>query len=261
MTSAERQRLAAIGRGRGTPGLYLLEGPKAVRDALATGHVVEVWRSVDLEPALAGALDGAAAAAGLTVGLGRDPDFDRLGATRSPQGALAVVRDPQRTPADVLAASGWVLWLDGVQDPGNVGAIVRVAAAFGAVGLLSSADGAHPLGGKALRASAGLALALPFARAPAATLAAAVVDDGRPAWLLEAGGDDVFVAADQAGPEGLLVVGSEGRGPSDPARAAAARRVGVPIAAGVESLNAAVAVGVAFATLRQGARRRGATGR
>lgn len=252
MTSAERQRLAAIGRGRGAPGLYLLEGPKAVRDALATGHVVEVWRSIDLEPALAGALDGAAAAVGLEPGLGRDPDFDRLGATRSPQGALAVVRDPQRTPAAVLEAPGWVLWLDGIQDPGNVGAIVRVAVAFGATGLLVSAEGGHPLGGKALRASAGLALAVPFARASASGLGAAVEADGRPTWLLEAGGDDVFEVARAAGPQGVLIVGSEGRGPSDAARAAASRRVGVPLAAGVESLNAAVAVGVAFATLRYG---------
>ncbi|MCA9316709.1 MAG: RNA methyltransferase [Planctomycetota bacterium] len=249
LSIAGRKRLAQIARGKGDPGLHLLEGLKAVHDALATGHVVEVWRRDNLAADTAIAFDRACADAGLEVGLAKAADLDRVGGVRTPQGIVAVVRDPQRSPDEVLAQPGWVLWLDGLQDPGNVGSAFRVAVAFGAAGLLVSDDGAHPLGAKALRASAGLALAVPFARGPSAALAAAVRLDGRAAWVLEAGGRDVFEVVQEIETPGVLVVGSEGRGPGEHAHSLDPEGLGVPIEPGAESLNAAVALGVAFAVL------------
>jgi len=249
---AQRARIQQIARGRSDEPLRVLEGAKAVRDALARDVVVELWLRRDLDAALRDDLGGRAAARDVPCHDADGRDLDRLGGTVTPQGVLALVRDTASTLDVVLDGDGPRIWLDGVQDPGNVGAVVRVAAAFGVGGLLVGHGSADPLGLKALRASAGLALGLPFARASAADVAAACARRGRPVWALERGGDDVL---DLEAPTGLvLAVGAEGPGLSDEARRAASRLVGIPLAPGVDSLNAAVAAGIAAAHLFRGRR-------
>ncbi len=260
LSRPQRQRLVEIARGRADEPLRLLEGRKAVLDALALGVVKELYLASDLATESAAPLAAAAGRAGLAAREVAAAELSRLSATVAPQGVLAVVADTAEPLAHLLERPGVLLWIDGVQDPGNVGAVVRVAAAFGAAGLLVGAGSADPLGLKALRASAGLALRLPFARAQgaaiAATLASAPRTARRPVWLLERGGRDVFEIADV--PAGLvLVLGSEGGGPSPAARGAASGSVGVAIRPEVESLNAAVAMGLVLGVLtRRAAPRR-----
>ena len=245
---AQRARIQQIAKGRSDEPLRVLEGAKAVRDALDAGVVQELWLRRDLESDLDGALRTRAVESGVAVGEGDAGDFERMGGTVSPQGVLALVADTATTLDLVLDAAGPWLWLDGLQDPGNVGAVVRVAAAFGFAGLLVGRGSADPLGLKALRASAGLALALPFARASAEEIAEACASRSLPIWALDAGGDDVWGVEDA--PRGVvLAVGAEGPGLSDTARQAAQRRIGVPLAPHVDSLNAAVAAGIAAAWL------------
>lgn len=248
LSRAQRARLQQIARGRSDEALRILEGLKAVRDALALGVVEELWIRGDLADEASALLRRSAAEHGCRIVEGSPAEFERLSSTVSPQGVLALVRDTAREVSDVVAGDGTLLWLDGVQDPGNVGAIVRVAAGFGAGGLLLSADSADPLGLKALRASTGHALRVPFARAPAEDIVQTLSECGRPIWTLESGGEDVFEVVGI--PEGLvLAVGSEGRGLSESVRSAASKRVGISLAVGVESLNAAVAIGIAVAWL------------
>ena len=248
LSRAQRQRIDQIAKGRSEEPLFLLEGRRAVRDALPLGVVSELWVRRDLPHDVRQDLEEAASDARVAVTEAAVADFDRMGRTVSPQGVFALVRDTARPLDEVLARAGWLLWLVGVQDPGNVGAVVRVAVAFGAAGLLCSDGGAHPLGFKALRASAGTALQIPFARLPAEALAAGIETGRRPTWLLEREGDDVFQIVDP--PEDfVLVVGSEGRGPGAASRACAGRSIGIPIDPRVESLNAAVAAGIAVARL------------
>ena len=248
LTRNQRQRVADIAKGRSPEPLRVLEGRKNVLEALDAGAVRELWVSRALEPEARTALEAAAASAKVRCEEVEPNDIERLSDTMAPQGVLALVADTARPLADVLALPGLLVWLDGVQDPGNVGAVVRAAAAFGAAGLLVGAGSADPLGLKALRASAGLALRLPFARGAGAEIAAALRAAKRPAWLLENGGSDVF-AAPRIPPKLVLVLGSEGSGCSPEARALAERTVGIAIRPGVESLNAAVAVGIALAVL------------
>ncbi|MDJ0521231.1 MAG: TrmH family RNA methyltransferase [Planctomycetota bacterium] len=248
LSRAQRQRITAIARGRSEEPLFVLEGRRAVRDALRAGYVAELWLRAGLPADVAAELRADAHAADTPVGEGSAADFDRLPGTVTPQGVLALVRDTSRPLPEVASLPGLLLWLDGLQDPGNVGAVVRVAAAFGAAGLLVSEGGAHPLGLKALRASAGLALRLPFARAEDEAIAAAVGE--RPVYLLERDGDDVFAVEHVPG-DYVLVVGSEGRGPGAAARGVCTRTLGIPIATDVDSLNAAVAAGIAVAALRR----------
>jgi TrmH family RNA methyltransferase len=248
LTNAQRQRLAALARGRGAPGEALLEGGKAVLDALAAGVVREVYLGPDVEPEAAQALEEAAGRRWLNAHRVSAAELARVSSTVTPQGVLAVVADTAEPLTRLLERRGTLLWLDGVQDPGNVGAVVRVAAAFGAAGLLVGGGTADPLGVKALRASAGLALRLPFARAPGASIAASLAQAKRTVWLLEKGGRDVFLV--ERTPPGLvLVLGSEGAGPSPEARRVAQGAVGVAIDPAVESLNAAVAMGLVLGVL------------
>lgn len=249
-------RLLDLARGRGEEGLFLLEGPKAIRDALPTGFVAEVWYAGEEGRERHGALVNAAQSAGVHVGVLPPREFERVAQTEAQQGILALVRDVASTPEAVLGAAGWVVWLDGVQDPGNVGAIVRVAAGLGAAGLLLAAGSAHPLRGKALRASAGHALSLPFAFAEGEDLLRAVAASGRPLWVLDADGRDLEHVLAETPPErpGVLVVGSEGRGLSPLVAGAAAERVAIRLAPAVESLNAAVAAGIALYRLSRGKR-------
>ena len=248
LSRPQRARLRQIVRGRSDEGLFLLEGPKPIAEALRVGAVAELWLRRDLDPDIGAPLREAAARAGIVIGEGAATEFDQLAETVTSQGVFALVRDPAVAPAAVLDdARPWVLWLDGVQDPGNTGALVRIAAAFGA-GLLVSRGGAHPMGAKALRASAGLALHTPFAVADTAELAQAVETAGRSAWLLEAGGDDVFEATLPDEPA-VLIAGSEGHGACDDARAIVSRTIGIDMAEGVDSLNVAVATGIVLAAL------------
>lgn len=260
-SAATRARLEDAADRRA--GVFVLEGRKAVRDALGRADLVahEVWLADDVPQDVADDLRAAAAEAGVRVGVAPARDLSRASDVVTPQGVVAVLADPATSPAEVLRAAGPVVLLDGVQDPGNVGALLRCAAALRFAGALVGAGSADPVGRKALRASAGAALAMPFARGDLEALLAAVRDARRPIWLLDGEGDDVFsvspahgaspASSSPASPAAaaalVLAVGSEGRGASPALRAAATRRVTVPIAPIVESLNVAVAFGIVAA--------------
>lgn len=253
LTNAQRRRIDRIAAGRSEEPLYLLEGPRAILDALTAGVVAELWIRSDLDPGRRAELLFDARERDVPVGEGSIADFDRLGRTVTPQGVIALVRDTARAPDDVLARPGLLLWLDGVQDPGNVGAIIRVAAGFGAAGVITTEGTADPLGLKALRASTGLALRIPFARTTAADLEPYLRDSDHALLLMERGGDDVFALRDVPS-NVVLVIGSEAHGPGEVARALAPRSVGVPLADGVDSLNAAVATGIVVAQIQHRSR-------
>jgi tRNA G18 (ribose-2'-O)-methylase SpoU len=123
------------------------------------------------------------------------------------------------------------------QNPENVGAAVRSAAAFGASQVILLAESAHPFHPKALRASGGSALRLQLRQGPALDQLPANL----PIIALSPGGDDIRQATFPSS-FGLLT-GMEGRGLPDDWRR---RAVGIPISPAVESLNAAAAVAVAL---------------
>jgi TrmH family RNA methyltransferase len=166
---------------------------------------------------------------------------------RTPAGVVALARRPRVlldcvfVPAPALV----VATLD-VQDPGNVGALVRTAEAAGASGLIAVGASADPLGWKALRASMGSAFRLPTARLPdAESLLAAARDAGVQVVVLEPAGGVPPADLDLARPT-CLVLGSEGRGVAEVVRAGAEARVRLPMRAPVESLNVAVAGALAL---------------
>jgi len=171
------------------------------------------------------------------------------------RGCLALVR---RLPAlawqEAVGSARLILVLEGVTNADNVGAVFRNAAAFGAGAVLLSPTCCDPLYRKAVRTSMGHVLRVPFARVEpwpdamtglrAAGFTVAALSPGGSAITL-----DAFVATHRDKQVALLV-GSEGTGLTDAAGRVADLRVRIPMAPGIDSLNLAVATGIALSTLR-----------
>ena|SRR5664280_153574 len=232
--------------GRQEPELTAVDGLKLTLDLAAAGvPIVELF-------AVAEQLDALRASAALERVFqgGRAHVLDpataaQIAPTRQTQGVLAVVA----VPSARLAPTGVVVYLDRVQDPGNVGGVIRCAAAFGASGVACSPGCADPFSPRAVRASAGQALVFPVeAEAAFAPLADAV----------RRAGGEAFATASRAGvplsrwrPRAplLLALGNEGQGVSEEVMLRCAGQVSVPLRDGVDSLNIAATAAVILASL------------
>jgi TrmH family RNA methyltransferase len=173
-----------------------------------------------------------------------DALFKSLATTESSQGVIALVEPPVWSMEQLFRGQSLVVVLDGLQDPGNTGAIARAAEAFGATGLLLTRGTAGPFHPKALRASAGSLFRIPSVAGVEASLARTALQQRRL---------DVYAAMPFTGQEQLagdvdfnrkcaIIIGSEGRGVSQELQGIA-QDIAIPTA-GVESLNAAVAAAV-----------------
>jgi TrmH family RNA methyltransferase len=234
-------------RGRERRGLALAEGVRLVEEAVASGVAI---RGAAVSPALeatprGSGLKSALAARGVQLAEVTEAELDALADTEQPQGVVAVVEPRGWSLDDIATPPGAVvLVLDAVQDPGNVGTMLRTALALGAAGVVALRGTAELTNPKVLRGSMGAAFRLPAAPAePEALLA----------WLEARGVELVVAAADgtpvarrpRAGrPPLALAVGNEGAGVGPILASAARRRVAIPLAPGVESLNVAVAAGI-----------------
>ncbi len=227
-------------------GLTAADGLKLTLDLAEAGvPIVELFAVAEQLPALR-----ASPALARVIDTGRAYLLDpataaHLAPTRQTQGVVAVVA----VRAARLRAQGVVLYLDRVQDPGNVGGVIRCAAAFGATGVACSPGCADPFSPRAVRGSAGQALVLPVQPdAPLAGLAAeARSAGGEVAAAVSRGGTPVRRWRGRA--PLVLVLGNEGQGLSPEAAAACSSQVSVPLAEGVESLNVAVTAGILLAAL------------
>jgi RNA methyltransferase, TrmH family len=197
----------------------VIEGPKPVADAIAAGWTpIKVFtRDVDF-----------------TAGL-----FDALSETKSPQGVIGLFDRPH-TSVDQLFSrdTSIVIALDGVQDPGNVGTIVRLAAAFDANGIVLLPGCADPFSPKAIRSSAGAILTVRVVGSTVDELSAR----GWPIVAADACGEINDPPARRA----VLAFGSEGSGLS-PSLARAARTIAIRMSPRIESLNVASSAAILLA--------------
>ncbi len=165
-------------------------------------------------------------------------------ATEQPQGIAALVHPPAFTPEMLFPTSApMVLVLAGLQDPGNVGTLIRSAEAFAATGLLLLPGTASPWNPKALRASAGSAFRVPTSHASETEALDLLAQHNVPAVAAVARAG-IHQHAHQEAPLAspcALLIGNEGAGLSETLLAAAAHRITIPMPGNVESLNAAIA--------------------
>ena len=180
---------------------------------------------------------------GIAVERVSERDFVSAAETESPQGILAIAAVPDRS-LNQLAEPGrrLVLVLDGVQDPGNVGTIVRTAAALDAAATVAMPGTVDLWNAKVVRSGMGghfhhLCLSNTWDELDAFRAARGVT-----IWAADAAGEPL---GSITRPERLaLVVGNEGAGLSAPARMRAERLVSLPVGHGIASLNVAVAAGI-----------------
>lgn len=220
-------------KGRRRTGTFLVEGHKMVREAIACG--MDVVRLI-LREDYAGETYGLPA-----VLLGQDA-FAAVCDEKTPQGIAAEVAIPLRS---VQPPQGRCLLLDGLQDPANVGAIIRtaVAAGYEDVYLAGCAD---PFSPKSVRASMSGVFFARIMQGTQEEILSAIA--GMPVIAADMGGEDVF---SYAAPEKFcLAVGSEGSGLSALVRSRADVTVRIPMDARTESLNAAVSAGILMYALR-----------
>ena len=257
MTRQQLKDAARLGRskGRREQGRFLVEGVRSVEAAVRAGAPLEAVL-VTAEGAADARVEALLEAAPCEVHRVAARDLDRVADARTAQGVIAVSRSVVSDRASGLEAPA--LLLDGVQDPGNVGALVRTAAWFGVrtvVGDGRTADFETP---KAVRASMGGIWDVALVRVPDLGPALEGLEaSGVALWGADLGGTPVSAWA--PGPRAALVMGSEAHGlsPAVAARLRAAHggRVHVPGGApreglegsGVESLNVVVAGGVLLA--------------
>jgi len=196
----------------------VIEGPKAVRDAIAAG-----WRP--LAVASSEELDVA------TLRLSGEL-MNALAETKTSQGVLGLFERPR--PAIDFDSKRVIVALDGVQDPGNVGTIVRLAAAFDAAGVVLLPGTADAFAPKAIRASAGAILTVPVAEMTIDDLIA----HERPLLYADAAGEPIAPP-----PRATIVFGSEGKGVSPTVRARG-RAIAIATSGRVESLNVAASAAI-----------------
>jgi TrmH family RNA methyltransferase len=178
-------------------------------------------------------------------------DFDSAAETESPQGILAIAEVPTSYHLEQLPDTERIrlLVLDAVQDPGNVGTIVRTAAALGVTATFSLPGTVDLWNSKVVRSGMGAHFHHPCLSGTWDELDTFRRSRGVDLWAADAGGQSV---ADLEPPAKLaIVVGNEGAGLSASTRSRASRLVALPIAASVESLNVAVATGILLYELRR----------
>ncbi|MCX6953169.1 MAG: RNA methyltransferase [Verrucomicrobia bacterium] len=235
VTKAELQRLRALRekKHRETAGLFVVEGEKVVAELLAAGFsFAEVYAT----PAWAGARTHALTA----------DEMARASHFPTPSSVLAVGQISRRPLAPGALDRGLTLVLDGVQDAGNVGTLLRLADWFAFDRVVLSPDCADLFHQKVINASMGS-----FARVQAHTadLAGVLGSTSVPILGCDLAGDDVHTLPSL--PDAVVVIGSEGRGLSPAVAARVTRRVTIPRLGGAESLNAALAAAIVCDNLRR----------
>jgi RNA methyltransferase, TrmH family len=238
-------------------GHFLLEGPEGIREALAAGHVPVTVLATERAAARHAGMLNTARSAGSKLLLVAEPLLAGLAQTATPQGLVAVLPSVTRLLDGLPAAPRLVCVLAEVRDPGNAGAVIRTADAFGADAVATTSGSVDPQSPKAARAAAGSLFHLPVvAGVPWPDLRAAL----RERRLRLVGADPHAPATVEAAPleqPVALILGNEAHGLPDAVRDGLDLVVRVPLAGRAESLNLAAAAAV---LLYEAARRRKESG-
>ena len=177
-------------------------------------------------------------------------ELKRISNLNTPNQVLVVAAIPETTTGSKPTEDSLSLYLDGIQDPGNMGTILRIADWFGIDCVFSSPDCVDPYNPKVVQATMGAFLRVSCIETTIERLHKA--HPSLPIYGAVMDGENVFHAK-LKGAEGIIVIGNEGSGISSEAESLLSQRISIPPAAhsGAESLNAAVATGILCAVFRE----------
>jgi RNA methyltransferase, TrmH family len=178
-----------------------------------------------------------------------DDLFHTFSSTEASQGVIALVRPPAWTLEQLFRGQSLVMVLDGVQDPGNCGTILRSAEAFGSTGIALLKGSVNPYNPKCLRASAGSVFRVPLVSGLEERLLLAAIEQRKLDMYALVSSGEMDLRDSKFERRCALIVGSEGHGISERLRAKSVD-VRIPTVA-VESLNAAMAAGIALYEARR----------
>lgn len=244
LTKAELSRVRSLKekKHREERRLFVVEGEKVVRELLQSGFpLVELYATQPAE----------FRAASIPVHAITEEEMSRISHFPTPSTALAIGRLERKALVDGELQSGLTLALDGLQDAGNVGTLLRIADWFGFDRVLLSPDCADLFSQKVINASMG---SFSRVRTFSTDLAKALggVGPGIPVYGCDLQGTPV--AEVRPARDAIVVIGSEGRGLTPAVAVRLTERVTIPRFGAAESLNAAVAAGIVCAQLRMGRR-------
>lgn len=231
--------------------LFVAEGVRSLEELLRSGLSI---RGVLVAPQLADAPRGAQLrasiqGAGVEIAEVSERDFRSAAETESPQGVLAIAEMPKLDIAGLAMGDRCrLLVLDGVQDPGNVGTIIRTAAALGATATIALTGTVDVWNPKVIRSSMGAQFTHPTLHARPVELFELLDRTRVELWATDAAGS--ALTEEPAPPRLAIALGNEGAGVSSELRARSERTVSLPLAGGAESLNVAVAAGIILYQLR-----------
>ena len=251
VTKAQIQLVRSLAdkQARRETGLFVVEGVKMIREALASSFCVERLYAGE------GVVDafGQELRQGMAEAVSAK-ELERLSHLRTPSQAVALVRMPENGGrAGEEFGEELALCLDNVQDPGNLGTILRVADWFGIGEVLCSPDSADCYNSKVVQATMGAIFRVRVRYAPVAEALAGAVRRGVPVYGTFLEGEDIYRA--ELTQRGVIVMGNEGRGIGAETAACVTRKLFVPPFPaerhGSESLNVAVATAVVCAEFRR----------
>jgi TrmH family RNA methyltransferase len=250
LTKAELSRLRSLRekKQREALGLFVVEGEKVIAELLAANFAfTEIYttRRADFSPPSSPAPGHAATNPPRRIALTPD-EMARISHFPTPSTVLAVGPIARYPLPPGTLDHGLTLALDGVQDPGNVGTLLRLADWFAFDRVVLSPDCADLFHQKVINASMG---SFARVRAHTADLAAALATTTAPILGCDLAGEDVHTLP--ALRDAIVVIGSEGRGLSPAVAARVTRRVTIPRLGGAESLNAAIAAAIVCDNLRR----------
>jgi len=222
--------------------LFVAEGRKMVAEALLSDYEVEM---LVLSESFSGSLPVDAEEKGIKRIVVKDGLFDSLSDTQTPQGILAVAKQKSfELKAEIKNARSFLVILDGVKDPGNLGTIIRTVDAAGGNGVVLINDCVDPYNPKAVRSTMGSIFRVPVFQADdAGAVLDELIHSGYHIAASHLNGSNVFTWAGGFD-KTALIIGSESHGISMTSENKAHSLIKIPMVGGAESLNASVAAGI-----------------
>ena len=223
-------------KARRTQGLFVAEGIKMVSEAPAD-LVEAVFMSESF------ARDHADLAGRLSASLVPDGRFSSLSDTKSPQGILAVLKKRTWSEEDLMGQIPFLVVLENLQDPGNAGTILRTAEAAGVTGLLMTPTCVDLTNPKVIRSTMGSVYRMPVMTLEETEILALLKRRQITSYASSLQAEGSYLEGDYRKPTAFFI-GNESRGLSEEFQKAADRRIRIPMAGRIESLNAAMAAGI-----------------
>jgi len=229
---------------RDKQGLFVIEGLRIFQDTLKTapGFIRDIYVSESFlkEHPEEGILVEGNNIRVITV---KDSVFNSISQTVTPQGILCTVKKPEHTLEEILTGTKFLI-LENIQDPGNLGTMLRTAEAAGMSGIIMSRDCADIYNPKVIRSTMGSVFRVPFVYVQDFTEALRnIKEHGITVYAAYLHGGE-SVSGVQFDKKCAIMIGNEGNGLTDTAVAEADRRIFIPMAGQIESLNAAVAAAI-----------------